>query len=232
MLISIRNRMEENLMGMIPEVKCRRCGATFSALRSRCPNCGTRRVTQSGRTPGTTPGTVKGTASYERAETNTKWQMIFGLILVVAVILAVIVMVTTSLSSPDGSSNHKATPPPMDTGTPVIEAPPTPTPTPTPTVESIDITFGNKKVNAGEKSWPQQTVGETIKYQAQAYPMGLSGLEYKWSTDNEEVFKLTPEENGLYCTVECIGFINGGAKITVECCGVKTDFRIYTAKAA
>ena len=84
-------------MPMIPEVKCRRCGETFSSLRSRCPNCGTRRVTQSSRTPSPTPGTVKGTAAYERAETNAKWQIIFGLILVTAVVLAVIVMVTTSL---------------------------------------------------------------------------------------------------------------------------------------
>ena len=68
-------------MSVIPEVKCRRCGQSFSALRSRCPNCGTRRVAQSGRTPAATPGTVKGTAAYERAEANTKWQMIFGLIL-------------------------------------------------------------------------------------------------------------------------------------------------------
>ena len=73
-------------MPVIPEVKCRRCGETFSSLRSRCPNCGTRRVAQSGRTPSPTPGTVKGTASYERAETNTKWQIIFGLILVAAVV--------------------------------------------------------------------------------------------------------------------------------------------------
>ena len=100
-------------MSMIPQVKCRRCGASFSALRSSCPNCGTRRVTQSGRTPGATPGTVKGTASYERAETNTKWQMIFGLILVVAVILAVIVMVTTSLKSPNGIPGAKGTPLPL-----------------------------------------------------------------------------------------------------------------------
>ena len=70
-------------MSMIPEVKCRRCGESFSSMRSRCPNCGTRRAAQSGRTPGPTPGNVKGTAAYERAETNTKWQMIFGLILVV-----------------------------------------------------------------------------------------------------------------------------------------------------
>ena len=66
-------------MSLIPEVKCRRCGERFSSLRSRCPNCGTRRVAQSSRTPSATPGTVSGTASYERAGTNTRWQMIFGL---------------------------------------------------------------------------------------------------------------------------------------------------------
>ena len=54
-------------MSVIPQVKCRRCGESFSALRSRCPNCGTRRVTQSGRTPAPTSSQVKGTAAYERA---------------------------------------------------------------------------------------------------------------------------------------------------------------------
>ena len=129
-------------MSMIPEVKCRRCGATFSSMRSRCPNCGTRRVAQSGRAPSTTPGTVKGTASYERAETNTKWQMIFGLILVVAVILAVIVMVSTSLDGSDSSNKSTAMTPPVVTDyVPIIEAAPTASPTPTPTVESIKIFF-------------------------------------------------------------------------------------------
>ena len=93
-------------MSIIPEVKCRRCGESFSALRSRCPNCGTRRVSQSNRTPAPTPSTVKGTAAYERAETNTRWQLIFGLILVIAVILAVIVMVSTSLSGLDNQSGR------------------------------------------------------------------------------------------------------------------------------
>ena len=27
-------------MSLIPEVKCRRCGESFSSMRSRCPNCG------------------------------------------------------------------------------------------------------------------------------------------------------------------------------------------------
>ena len=104
-------------MSVIPEVKCRRCGQSFSALRSRCPNCGTRRVAQSGRTPAATPGTVKGTAAYERAETNTKWQMIFGLILVVAVILAVIVMVSTGLND-NGSTGGRV----RTTPTPAVES--------------------------------------------------------------------------------------------------------------
>ena len=122
-------------MGMIPDVRCRRCGETFSSLRSRCPNCGTRRVSQSGRTPATTPGTVKGTASYDRAETNTKWQMIFGLILVVAVILAVIVMVSTSLDGADNAGQTKITPPvAVASNIPQIESAPTPPPTPTPSV--------------------------------------------------------------------------------------------------
>ena len=90
-------------MSIIPEVKCRRCGESFSVLRSRCPNCGTRRVAQSNRTPAPTPSTVKGTAAYERAETNTRWQMICGLIRVVAVILAVIVMVSTDTDSESAS---------------------------------------------------------------------------------------------------------------------------------
>ena len=128
-------------MSMIPEVKCRRCGEVFSSLRSRCPNCGTRRVTQSGRSPAPTPGTVKGTASYDRAEANTKWQMIFGLILVVAVILAVIVMVSTSLDGADKVPGQITPPVAVTNNVPVIESAPTPPPTPTPTLERIEIKY-------------------------------------------------------------------------------------------
>ena len=100
-------------MKIIPEVKCRRCGESFSSLRSTCPNCGTRRVAQSARTPAATPSANAGTAAYERANVNTRWQMIFGLILVAAVILAVIVMVSTGLndtSVPSGNKPGKITP--------------------------------------------------------------------------------------------------------------------------
>ena len=152
-------------MPMIPEVKCRRCGETFSSLRSRCPNCGTRRVTQSSRTPSPTPGTVKGTAAYERAETNTKWQIIFGLILVAAVVLAVIVMVTTSLEGADVKQQTTVITPPVVTEyVPQIEEPPTPPPTPTPTVEGLRVMFFTTEIQTDFTNPDILTVDKTDEY--------------------------------------------------------------------
>lgn len=216
-------------MSMIPEVKCRRCGETFSSMRSRCPNCGTRRVTQSGRTPGTTPGTVRGTASYERAETNTKWQMIFGLILVVAVILAVIVMVSTSLSGTEKSSGDMLTPIPA-TYTPLIEAPPTPSPTPTPTVESIRIMFYES-----ERTEFQMRVGdEPIPLTAQIMPATVTGVKVNWYIEGDDA--------GEYCTVESTGDTScevsihqakaGGVVLVAECNGVTQKCNVWLAEAA
>ena len=200
-------------MSMIPEVNCRRCGATFSSMRSRCPNCGTRRVAQSGRAPSTTPGTVKGTASYERAETNTKWQMIFGLILVVAVILAVIVMVSTSLDGSDSSNKSTAMTPPVVTDyVPIIEAAPTASPTPTPTVESIKIFFYTDE----KTSDFTMHVGETVDLTAQV----------EWTSANTDCLTVTSKDD-LNCTVECIGSIGGGVKLTASCLGVEKTLTVY-----
>jgi DNA-directed RNA polymerase subunit RPC12/RpoP len=217
-------------MSVIPEVKCRRCGESFSALRTRCPNCGTRRVAQSGRTPGATPGTVKGTASYERAETNTKWQMIFGLILVVAVILAVIVMVSTSLNGQDVSTGKVTNPPteaPSSTPIYVIEEPPTPPPTPTPTVSEIKIFYYNKEL-------PEFTMHEgddplTIK--AYAYPVeDFADAKFTWSVDDESVFKITPSEDTSECKCEILSRKDGGVKLSVTCNGFEYSIRVYLLK--
>ena len=77
-------------MGFIPRLTCRRCGRQYSGLHSRCPYCGTRRVKSSDRVPSPTPAMNPGTDAARRAGTGTKWQMIFGAILLGAVILAVI----------------------------------------------------------------------------------------------------------------------------------------------
>ena len=219
-------------MSVIPEVKCRRCGESFSALRSRCPNCGTRRVTQSGRTPATTPGTVKGTAAYERAETNTKWQMIFGGILVFAVILAVIVMIT---ARPDGLDNTGtagqgivAGPTPSPTPDPgaqtIIVQPPTPSPTPVPIPESVKVFFFED-----EKEEFTEKVGEAVKLKAVAYPVDqFPNASFKWSVNDESVIKLTVSEDTKECEVLCLKHQPGGVTLTVECNGVKKDVKVYT----
>ena len=217
-------------MSMIPEVKCRRCGETFSSMRSRCPNCGTRRVTQSGRTPGTTPGTVRGTASYERAETNTKWQMIFGLILVVAVILAVIVMVSTSLEGTEKRGNATITPPPAATDyVPIIDTPPTPAPTPTPTVESIRVMFYEKEL----EEFTMHEGDANIPLTAQVLPATVVGAKVNWSVS---------DESGEYCTVTSTGdntcgvailkAKSGGVTLTAECNGCTKNVQVYLLEAA
>ena len=211
-------------MSMIPEVKCRRCGETFSSMRSRCPNCGTRRVAQSGRTPGTTPGTVKGTAAYERAETNTKWQMIFGLILVVAVILAVIVMVSTSLNATDVSTNTKATPPVITNALPSMEVPPTAPPTPTPTVEKVEIVFGEKAI---ESDFTMRLGDEPLTLKGMVYPLSITGAKVEWTCSDETVLEITPSEDGSQCTVNIVGTIAGGVRLTAKCLGQEKTLIVY-----
>ena len=217
-------------MSVIPEVKCRRCGESFSALRTRCPNCGTRRVNQSGRTPGATPGTVKGTASFDRAETNTKWQIIFGLILVVAVILAVIVMVSTSLNGQDvGTSKVTAPPTEAPSATPiyVIEEAPTPPPTPTPTVSEIKIFFFEKELT----EFTMHEGDEPLTIKAQVYPIEeFSNAKLKWSVDDESVFKLTPSEDTKECKCEILSRKDGGVKLSVTCNGYEYSIRVYLLK--
>lgn len=222
-------------MSIIPEVKCRRCGRTYSSLKKVCPYCNTERVTQSGRTPATTASTVKGTASYERAETNTKWQMIFGLILVVAVILAVIVMVSTSLNDADGPSNNsKVTPPPASEDVmPSIDIAPTPTPTPTPTIESVAIYNYMNRLGVeskGEYS-PMLKLSDPNMLQMQisavTYPVGLAQpQDIKWSCSDDSVLKLTPQDDGT-CIVEIQAAKAGGVYIYCEIFGVKGECLVY-----
>ncbi len=217
-------------MSVIPEVKCRRCGESFSALRSRCPNCGTRRVAQSSRTPAASSSTVKGTASYERAETNTRWQMIFGLILVAAVILAVIVMVSTSLNGLDnanakGKKNTVTTPTPViESVAPTVEAAPTPTPTPTPTVESIDIQcFGNDV-----KEEFTMHMGEApVTLTAYVRPLEtFSDAPVTWKSSDESLFIVTPSDDSRTCKVEIVSTSQTPGTLTVSCYGYSVELAV------
>ncbi len=225
-------------MSLIPEVKCRRCGENFSVLRSRCPNCGTRRVSQSSRTPAPTPGTVKGTAAYERAETNTRWQLIFGLILIVAVILAVIVMVSTSvngLDSQSGKSTSKTptapTPAAVVSAAPTVMTPPTPTPTPTPTVEGINIQcFGT---DVKDEFTMHLSSDNVVTLQATVLPIETftkDNTRITWSSGDSSLIQVTPSDDTLSCKVEQLQSSDTPATLTVSCNGFTVALTVRLAK--
>ncbi len=216
-------------MSMIPEVKCRRCGETFSSLRSRCPNCGTRRVTQSSRTPAPTPGTVSGTAAYERAESNTKWQIIFGLILVAAVVLAVIVMVTTSLEGADVKQQTTSITPPVVTEyVPVIEEAPTPPPTPTPNVEGLRVMFYTTEIQTDFTIWVDDPIDLTV----QVMPLTLQGLKVDWKSGNEDILKVEKtDEYAVHVEAVDDGSLPKSTTLTLTCAGFEKQLTVYVRPA-
>ena len=216
-------------MSMIPEVKCRRCGETFSSLRSRCPNCGTRRVTQSARTPAPTPGTVNGTAAYERAESNTKWQIIFGLILVAAVVLAVIVMVTSSLEGADVKQQTTSITPPVVTEyVPVIEEAPTPPPTPTPNVEGLRVMFYTTEIQTDFTIWVDDPIDLTV----QVMPLTLQGLKVDWKSGNEDILKVEKtDEYAVHVEAVDDGSLPKSTTLTLTCAGFEKQLTVYVRPA-
>ena len=218
-------------MSLIPEVKCRRCGETFSSLRSRCPNCGTRRVAQSTRTPGPTPGTVSGTAAYERAETNTKWQIIFGLILVAAVILAVVVMVTTSLEGADVKQQTTSITPPVVTEyVPVIEEAPTPPPTPTPNVEGLRVMFYTTEIGNDFTIWVGES--EEIDLTVQVMPLTLQGLKVDWTSGNPDILTVEKtDEYAVHVAAHDDGSLPKSTTLTLTCAGFEKQLTVYCRPA-
>ena len=195
-------------MSFIPRITCRRCGRQYSGLLGRCPYCGTRRVKQSDRVPAPTPGMNPETNAARRAGVNTKWQMVFGTVLLAAVILAVIVLVSSSLNggilSTPSPTLPPVTPPPSSTPTP------TPTPSPTPVLDGIEITF------FGEKATDfSMDMGKTIQLQAIIYPLDITA-EITWSIEDEEI--ATVDETGLVTAVS-----PGMTNVIAECYGVSAS---------
>ncbi len=203
-------------MKIIPEVKCRRCGESFSALRTTCPSCGTRRVAQSTRTPAATPSASAGTPAYERSNVNTRWQMIFGLILVVAVILAVVVMVSTGLNDQSyGTAKTSAKPNKTQTveetpeAAPTPELVPTPTPSPTPNIQTLEIvyTWEDRKIDDVTLK-----IGEKLPLYARILPSDITGNVEWWIDDaGKDAFIITEDtEKANHITLECTGRLPEG----------------------
>lgn len=201
-------------MSVIPKITCRRCGREYSGLRSRCPYCGTSRKKSAERIPLRTSSENAGTPAAEHAAVNTKWQLLFGGILLIAVVAAVIVLITVSLNAEKNSSAAVDPTPPATVSSAAPVTTPTPTPTPTPSVTSVTITFlGSKRTEFAAK------VGDEVQLSATVYPTGTDQT-VAWSSKDESVAKVS--DKGVVT-----GVGKGTTTITAECGGVKADCTVY-----
>ena len=205
-------------MSVIPKITCWRCGREYSGLRSRCPYCGTSRSRSAERIPLRTSSENAGTPAAEHAAVNTKWQMLFGGILLIAVVAAVIVLITVSLNAGKNASASAEPTPPATVSSAAPVTTPTPTPTPTPSVTSITITFlGSKRTEFAAK------VGDEVPLSTTIYPTG-GDQTVTWSSKDESI--ATVSDKGVVT-----GVGKGTTTITAECGGVKADCTVYiTAK--
>lgn len=208
-------------MGLIPQITCRRCGNKFSAMRRRCPNCGTRRVQQSSRVPGTTPSVVKGTAANERVNSNRRWQLIFAAILVVAVIVALIVMITVSLNEADKVNTSAKQNAPEVTAAPTPTPTPTPTPKPTPTVTELSICYFSQKCDSFSAS-----IGDKTPLVAEYFPLTIENPEIVWSSSDDSILQLTVDEANP-ASVTVVGRKAGAATLICQCYGASTEIPVY-----
>ena len=197
-------------MGFIPQITCRHCGKSFSAIHNRCPHCGTRRVKQTTRTPSTTSSVRQGTAANARAQANARFQLIFGCVLLVAVIASVIILIAagvkgggTDRTKKDDTAEDPAITSPTDLAEPTPS--PTPTPTPEPEITSIAIYF------LGEENTGFVTkIGESVPLDARTFPTDVVA-EVTWTSNDTSV-----------CTVDSTGLVTGvgvGSTNVVASCG-------------
>ena len=214
-------------MGFIPEITCRHCGNKYSAIHSRCPSCGTPRKQTASRAPAAAGGdepaagaaprrTASGGKTTPLFNSNTKWQFIFGCILVVLVIVAVIILISASL----GPASK-----PVETPEPTVEVtpPPTPTPTPTPTPEptipvtSVSITF----LGSPLKEFTQRIGADPLQLKADVYPVeAVTTAKLEWRSSDESIIKV--DDTGL---VTAVG--PGWAEIIAECGGVAASCKVW-----
>jgi len=202
-------------MGLIPKTICPKCGQEYSALKADCPNCGARKQNPSSRAPSSSDAVRKGTAASMRAETNSRWQLVFGLCLVAAVIIGVIVLIATTIKG-DYDVTVAASPSVTVSETPTPSSTPTPTPTPTPAVESLTLTFLGKQLANQEFT---TKVGDMVQLGVTIYPLQITG-PVQWTSSDETI--ATVDAKGLVT-----GVGKGWASVSVQCYGTTAKCKVY-----
>ena len=69
-------------------------------------------------------------------------------------------------------------------------------------------------------------VGDTVDLTAQVLPLTIQGVKVEWTSGNTDYLTVT-STGDLSCTVECIGNISGGVKLTATCLGVEKTLTVY-----
>ena len=219
-------------MGFIPEITCRHCGKKFSAIHSRCPHCGAQKHKNSSMPiPKTAANTETGSAPVKRRKSgltlppaaemfhsNTRWQFLFGCILIALVIVAVIVLISASLGK-DAKKPVETPPLPTVEVTTPPPSTPTPTPTPEPTVPitSIGITFLGSPIS----EFTQRVGSSDIQLKAEIYPVeAMATAKVQWRSADEAV--ATVSDSGL---VTAVG--PGWAEIIAECGGMAASCKVW-----
>lgn len=202
-------------MALIPKNTCRKCNSQYSGLKNRCPYCGARRTVTSTRAAASTSSTVQGSHSRARAEANTKWQIIFGGVLLVAVVVSVIILITVSLKNRAEKAPEGTPAIPSTDITPFVPTmPPTAPPVETPTVSSITITFLDRP-SEGFSVDP----GAQVQMGAQVYPLDAEA-EVTWKSSNESIFIV--DSTGLVT-----GVSTGSATLTATCGAVTAECPVW-----
>ena len=214
-------------MGFIPQITCRHCGNKFSAIHSRCPSCGTPRKQTSAKAPAPADNAETPAAEPTKRRSgsgktvplfhsNTKWQFLFGCILIVLVIVAVIILISASLGP---ASKPVETPDPTVEVTTPPPATPSPTPTPAPTipVTSVSISF----LGSPLKEFTLRTTNDPLQLKADVYPVeAVTTAKLEWRSSDETI--VTVDETGL---VTAVG--PGWAEIIAECGGVAASCKVW-----
>lgn len=217
-------------MGFIPEITCRHCGKKFSAIHSRCPHCGAQKHKNADTLPpktaadadtGAVTGRKKPALMPQAAQmfrSDTRWQFLFGCILIVLVIVAVIVLISTSLNK--GTAEPIETPPlPSAEVTTPPPATPSPTPTPEPTVPvtSIGITFLGSPIS----EFTQRVGSADIQLKAEVYPVeAMATAKVEWRSTDEAI--VTVDQTGL---VTAVG--PGWGEVVAECGGMAASCKVW-----
>ena len=220
-------------MPQVAQITCRKCGTTFSALRSRCPNCNAP-VNASSARPSAKAEKESSAVSKGRGISFSRFRQAVGLFFVFAGMLGVIVLVSTTLYNEDTAAiRPTATPALLSNQVPSVEDAPTPSPTAIPKVESIKILYMNTKDLTPQEAWPTMRVGESINVNAVVYPMDILNPVIEWScNDIDETSLMLHYNNDGTVTLTCISADMKNVRLTASCYGTSVTITIYLREAA